>query len=261
MRNNSHPTNPARWPGSLSALIGVIGASGLRRFRRGSCLARGLGIALALCTLCAGLGVAAPGDIIVNYGFLTHRITAQKGYGEFLERRFGAEHIDLRGTQIGLGFQNSDTLIIGVELDSMEGSFNYKNLNGVSRTIDLELDSTLLVLQRIMSEHIILGAGIGRSDLTRTLYGYSDNNIVTTNLADNSGLESPKTSSSIVVLDALYATGGDTLRFTFGVRYSISSHTISTADKRPGLTEKGDPRTTNYILTGLGYFLALQILL
>lgn len=235
------------------------------RRRRG--IARWLALGCAVLALLLipwpGAAWARQGDVIFSAGYLTHSIdlAGGSGYGAYLNRRFNVDTLALTGRRLGVAYMTSERASVGVELSTLTGGFDYETLNGEDETASFTLSQTIFTFRYLPTDNISLAAGLGVNSLERQLAGYKDESIVTTNVAENGGRAKDTSDGSLVLLEAAYGARGELLGWQAGLRYTGSVHTISSGDNRPGLDELGRPVDMDFVLSGLGVHLTVNLYL
>jgi hypothetical protein len=226
-------------------------------------LAPGCAVLALLCVLGPGAAWARQGEVIFSAGYLTHNInlSSASGYGDFLNRRFKVDALVLTGRRIGVAYMASERASVGVELDSLTGGFDYENLNGTDESATFTLNQTIFTFRYLATDNISLAAGLGVNSLERQMEGYKDESILTTNLSDNGGSAKDTSDGNLVLLEAAYGARGKRLGWQAGLRYTGSVHTISSSDDRPGLDELGRPVDMDFVLSGFGIHLTVNLYL
>ena len=74
---------------------------------------------------------SAHAELILRGGYLDKMLPTSEGYNKFLKDRYGASNPQLAGTAFSAAFKGrSSRWGIGLEMDELNGSINYKTLNG-----------------------------------------------------------------------------------------------------------------------------------
>lgn len=194
-------------------------------------------------------------ELILRGGYLMKMLPTSEEYNKFLKERYGAENLQLEGTAISAAFKSrGSSWGIGLEIDDLSGNINYKTLNGYQQQNKMSLKNTLLFLALYprSTPNLEIDLGYGSGKLTRDFYGYQSPNIVTSNIGGQLGAQEASTNASSMMLQVLYRLLGNKFRFEAGARYSLSKHSISNDDLRPGYDETGIPASMDFNMGGLG---------
>ncbi|MCG8339368.1 MAG: hypothetical protein MJE63_33085 [Proteobacteria bacterium] len=199
-----------------------------------------------------------------RYGLSWHRIVLTDGYGEFLNDRYGAEHVDMAGSYLGFVYQLNSKFGIGGRTVTSKGSIKYKTLNDESEEFSMSYTALIATASWYMSPSIEILGGFGFDNLKRKSYGYADASIVTSNLEDNSGQAEVETFGTVFEGQVIYRAFGDRgASTTFGLElaatYTYAAHVIDSSDKRPAYDSRGQPIASTFDLSGFGYTVNLSI--
>ena len=210
---------------------------------------------LAMVNLIVLIRPSVHAELIIRGGYLVKTLSTSEGYNKFLKDRYGATSPQLAGNALSMAFKSrSSSWGIGLEMDELTGSINYKTLNGDQKKNKMGLKNTLLFLAIYpkSSPNLEFDLGYGSGKLTREYYGYQTSNIVTSNINGQVGTQESSTTSSNMMMQLLYRLFGQKFRLEAGARYSVSKHKIPEDDLRPGYDTKGVPTSMNFDLGGLG---------
>ncbi|MEL0278474.1 MAG: hypothetical protein VXB67_12550, partial [Deltaproteobacteria bacterium] len=172
-----------------------------------------------------GMSTALKAEILARAGYQMQQLSASEGYNKFLKDRYGFDGIQLTGSQLALTYKMSQKLGVGLESSSLSANPKYKTLNGDEQEQQIKITSIILLLTAFQdSWEWTAGYGIGT--LSRRFYGYNDSDIVTSNIAAQTGTKTSETSDSITLLQALYHIINNKLQWSAGARYTIHQHNI-----------------------------------
>ena len=210
---------------------------------------------LAVMSLLAFIKSPAQAELIFRGGYLVKILSTSGGYNEFLKERYGSTSPQLSGTALSVAFISwRSRWGIGLEMDDLSGSINYKTLNGDQQQNKMKLKNSLLFLSFFprSTPNLEFDLGYGSGKLTREFYGYQSPNIVTSTISGQVGTQESSTTSSNMMMQVLYRLFGQKFRLDAGARYSVSKHKIPEDDLRPGYDTKGVPTSMNFDLGGFG---------
>ena len=192
-------------------------------------------------------------ESILRLGYLAQRVVFDQGYGAHLQRRFGASYVDLTGVALSGAFYRVGPLHLGLELDILQGGFNYVDLNGREGSADFYLQQHVVRAHWIRPGNWELAGGAGHGYLVRTVEGYREDTIDASNVSGSGGVAQGKTHGAVFYGEVLYRLLGTSLDGEVGLRYGYAPHWIPRDDPRPALDEANRPVDSWFNVGGFAY--------
>lgn len=195
----------------------------------------------------------------LRLGYLAQRVMFDVGYGAHLERRFGARYVDLRGVALSVVFQRGGRIAYGLEIDALQGGFDYTTLNGGSGSAEFYLQQHVVKAHWFPLERWEAALGAGHGWLVRSVEGFQNAEITAANLGGNGGVAEGRTHGAVFFGEVFYRLFGSRYSAEVGLRYGYAPHFIPRDDPRPALDDAQRPVESVFNVGGLAYLLTATI--
>ncbi len=201
------------------------------------------------------------GDSTTSFrlGYLVQRVMFNAGYGAHLERRFGVPYVDLRGVAFSGFFHRSGRIAYGLEIDALQGGFDYTNLNGESGSAEFYLQQHVVKAHWFPLERWEAALGAGHGLLVRSVEGFQSATITAGNLGGNGGVAKSRTHGPVFFGEVSYRLFGARYSAEVGLRYGYAPHLIPRDDPRPALDNAQRPVESVFNVGGLAFLLTVTV--